>query len=188
MNSSPWGRLQRDRDSASAELAENSPMPFIRDSTAMRSTPPGGQEQAQPAVPTVPQSIEADPNPINLITQEEKERRAEQRRLQKKRDADIETEIRLKEQSDFEFCRRRFLIGCFALPFLLLLNVIYFFEELKSDKKNFRVRKYVLLSLIVMLIQTGVWILWLALYQAHRSSGLSSLSILRVDLPIGFLA
>ena len=137
-------------------------------------------------------SIEPDQDPVTLITQEEKERRAKRRRTQRDHDDRVEKEVRIKEEQDIEFCRTRFIIGCFGLPLVLLLNIIMFWGELKkgNNAANFRLRKYVMLSLIVMLVQTAIWMIWFIVYQINRRHDkLGALSILSTtEIPIGSLA
>ena len=67
-------------------------------------------------------------------------------------------------------CKRYFIIGCFGLPFVWLINGIWFLREaffVKSEVTT-RIRRYVLGSLLGALIWIALFVMWTSIYQTQR--------------------
>ncbi|XP_011407614.1 PREDICTED: gamma-secretase subunit PEN-2-like [Amphimedon queenslandica] len=84
-------------------------------------------------------------------------------------------------------CRRYFIIGCFGLPFVWLVNGLWFIREgffVKSEVTT-RIRRYVLFSWLGALIWIAAFILWTSVYQTQRQNWGKSGIYLSFVLPGG---
>lgn len=126
-----------------------------------------------------------------LQTGQSKEYRVAER---KRRAADQELkeqEIARWEEENLPRCRLFFYIGCFGLPLLHFVSVYYYLRQLRDQDPNFKIKKYVYLSLLVGIIQVFVWILWIVVFQLLRDDdSLKSINILNFneDYIVGRLA
>lgn len=166
------------------------PSPWVWSAAAHRSNAnPDDDVQPDVGLGTVRRLNGVIPDLANLkiITEEEKEQRKAQRQQDRKDEQLREEKLKAREEEQLRICRNYFIVGCFGLPFLLWINVIYFMREFKVSTGNLRVRKYVWLSLIVALVETFLWILWFVVFQLLRDSTLRVFDITRSNFTIGLL-
>lgn len=136
-------------------------------------------------------SVSKTPLFQTLQTGQSKEYRVAER---KRRAADQEVkeqELARWEEENLPRCRYFFYIGCFGLPLLHFVSVYYYLRQLRHHDPNFKIRKYVYLSLLVGIIQVFVWILWIVVFQLLRDDdSLKSINILNFneDYIVGRLA
>ena len=72
-------------------------------------------------------------------------------------------------EEKLKICRRYFHIGCFGLPFVWLINSVWFFREAFFKKDTpLKLRWYVLASLLGLLIWSIVFVIWTSVYQTQR--------------------
>ena len=72
-------------------------------------------------------------------------------------------------EEQIKICRKYFIIGCFGLPFVWLVNSIWFFRQAFIRKGSPRKMKmYLLGSMIGFLVWTLVFIVWTVVYQTQR--------------------
>lgn len=177
-------------------IAGDEPMVVLSNEASLTSPPNGGATVTSPALPNVPSppaAVQAPPTvdavdptdggnvPAVAHLAEEKAVRSQQKKeKQKEADAKLQNEqeqYRLAKEK-LEICRNYFFVGCFGLPWLHFVSVIYFFKELNGEDGEFHTRKYILLSLIVGLIESFIWILWVVVFQVSPAdSSVKSLGI-----------
>lgn len=102
-------------------------------------------------------------------------------KIDKTLEADVRKDLEHEQEGtiieNLRLCQLYFVLGCFGLPWLHFITVIYHFKELFGGK-IFRVRKYILMSLVVGLIESFIWILWFVVFQLSSNSHLKILGIL----------
>ena len=76
---------------------------------------------------------------------------------------------KVSEEDKVNICRRYFIVGCFLLPFIWLVNSVWFFKEAFIKKNGHpMIRRYVGGSIIGTLTWTAVLIAWTCIYQTQR--------------------
>lgn len=147
---------------------------------SLTPAPNGGAAVTSPALPTAPNAPATGQIPpvpdgvdsangvaVPTVAEEKAIRSQQKKEKQKEADAKIQNEqerIRISQEK-LDICRNYFIVGCFGLPWLHFLSVMYFFNELSGEDGEFHTRKYILLSLIVGLIESFIWILWFVVFQ-----------------------
>lgn len=85
---------------------------------------------------------------------------------------EVQSTMNLDRVSDDErvkICKRYFKIGWFLLPFVWLVNVVWFFKRAFITKPTHPViRRYVLASLLGVVIWTLLVVGWTVVYQTQR--------------------
>ncbi|CAH1795840.1 unnamed protein product [Owenia fusiformis] len=82
---------------------------------------------------------------------------------------------KMKNEDKLNLCRKYYLgkLGGFALlPFLWLVNTLWFFKEAfinEPYQQQKQIRTYVIRSGIGTLICTGAFIAWVVVFQLHRA-------------------
>lgn len=122
---------------------------------------------------------------VETVQDKEKRTAARKRAREDKKEEEIELEE--VQQENLVRCKWYFYLGCFGLPFLHFVNAYYFIQELKGDDRDFKIKKYIYLSLIVGIIETFIWILWVVVFQLLRDSSLKSVNILNFNYTVGSL-
>lgn len=90
------------------------------------------------------------------------------------------------EEDKVKICKRYFIIGCFLLPFVWLVNSIWFFREAFIKKNGHpMIRRYVLSSILGTLIWTAVLVAWTYLYQTQRPNWGAFGDYISVIVPYG---
>ena len=76
---------------------------------------------------------------------------------------------KLSDADKLNICRKYFIIGCFLLPMVWLMNVVWFLRE-AFFRKNAPpgLRRYVGGSLIGFLVWLAVFVVWVSVYQTQR--------------------
>jgi len=81
---------------------------------------------------------------------------------------------KVKDEEKLRLCRQYFLGGFGFLPFLWLVNTVWFFHQAFLRKPPFpqqpQIRKYVIASLIGCILWTVALTAWIVVYQNHRVS------------------
>ncbi|CAN8065311.1 unnamed protein product [Agarophyton chilense] len=118
-------------------------------------------------------------------------RKEEEREAERERQLELELEadraMDKLEDERFRLCRKYFVVGCFGLPLLLFVNVIYFMDDFRSGSGSFRTKKFLFLSLIVGVFELCLWILWFTVFQIVDDGTFESFSIYYSNQPIGYL-
>lgn len=97
---------------------------------------------------------------------------------------------RMKNPEKLELCRKYFIIGCFALPFMWLINFVWFFKEAfvkPAYDEQKQIRKYISWSLIGAIIWTMVLITWVTIFQLKRVDWGQTGDRLSLVIPKGML-
>lgn len=106
----------------------------------------------------------------------------EYRIAERKRNAELkeseERELAEWERENLPRCRYYFYIGCLGLPLIHFVSVYYYLKQLKGHDRDFKIKKYIYLSLLVGIIQVFLWILWIVIFQLLRDDTLKEVNIL----------
>ena len=93
-------------------------------------------------------------------------------------------------EEKLKICRKYFIIGCFALPFVWFVNVLWFFRDAflrRNPPPPPKLRTYVGGSMIGFLIWLSVLIIWTCVYQTQRvnwgSAGIKISFVLPSGIP-----
>ena len=93
---------------------------------------------------------------------------------------------KVSDEEKLQICRKYFIGGFFCLPFLWLVNSLWFFREAFLTKNaNPMLRRYVGVSIVGTIIWTGVVILWTSVFQTQRSHWLPFSDYISVTIPVG---
>jgi presenilin enhancer 2 len=78
---------------------------------------------------------------------------------------------KLTKEEKEALCRKYFVLGCFLVPFLWLINFIWFFKEAFCGlQPNKKIRRYILQSLLGCVVWIACWTAWIVIYQRDRAS------------------
>ncbi|OQV15903.1 putative Gamma-secretase subunit PEN-2 [Hypsibius exemplaris] len=87
---------------------------------------------------------------------------------------------------------RKYFLGGFALlPFLWLINVVWFFREafcsgdVSANAEHKRIRGYVVKSLVGCVACTGALIAWIVVFQTHRVQWGPQADYMSFIIPVG---
>lgn len=111
----------------------------------------------------------------------DKEKELGARRAKRDRKAEHEIAAGEKKELNLRMARWYFFVGCFGLPLVHFVSVLYFSRELKGHSGDFQIKRYIYLSLIVAIIETFIWILWVVLFYLLNDTTLSNFSILNAN-------
>lgn len=93
---------------------------------------------------------------------------------------------RATEEEKVKICRKYFIVGWFLLPFVWLVNVVWFFKLAFITKPTHPViRRYVLGSLLGVVVWTLLVIGWTVLYQTQRPNWGDAGDYISVVVPYG---
>ncbi|XP_055331626.1 gamma-secretase subunit pen-2-like [Paramacrobiotus metropolitanus] len=89
-----------------------------------------------------------------------------------------------------DLCRKYFLAGFALLPFLWLINVIWFFKDaflrdLSVNDDRRRIRRYVIQSFIGCVIFTAGLLAWIVIFQTKRIEWGATADYISFIVPIG---
>ncbi|XP_041470853.1 gamma-secretase subunit PEN-2-like [Lytechinus pictus] len=79
---------------------------------------------------------------------------------------------KVSDEEKLSLCRKYFIGGIFALPFLWLVNTVWFFREAffrSAFEQQKKIRTYVTWSLVGCLVWTTALIAWITVYQVKRA-------------------
>ena len=74
------------------------------------------------------------------------------------------------EEEKVAICRKYFVGGFFFLPFLWLVNTVWFLKDAVKKNGNQMIRRYVAGSVLGTVVWIGVIVLWTSVYQITRAS------------------
>ena len=76
---------------------------------------------------------------------------------------------KVSPEERLQICRKYFIVGSFMLPFVWLVNVVWFFREafFNKDAKP-QIKRYVAWSGLGVVIWTAVIVAWTVIYQTQR--------------------
>lgn len=116
------------------------------------------------------------------------ERREQRAQMEQKEEMKIKEERKL-----LRWMRGYFYLGCFGLPLVHFMAVVYFIPELRNKHdSNFRIQQYCYMALIVGSIESLLWVAWFVLFQLfHDNENLKwmqRLNILNLDYNITCMA
>lgn len=117
----------------------------------------------------------------------DKENRTAQRKRAVEKKQEDENKLEEWEVENLHRCKWYFILGCFGLPLLHFVSVFCFFNELKGHDRDFKIKKYIYLSLLVGIIETFIWILWIVVFQLLRETSLKNVNILNFNYTVGSL-
>ena len=93
---------------------------------------------------------------------------------------------KVSQEEKVKICKKYFKIGCFLLPFVWLVNIVWFFKEAFLKKPSDpTIRRYVGASIIGTVIWTAGVIVWTVVYQTQRASWGVGGDYISVIVPIG---
>ncbi len=72
------------------------------------------------------------------------------------------------EEEKLVICRKYFIGGFFLLPFLWLVNAVWFMREAIKKNGNPNIRRYVAGSLLGSIVWSAVVVIWISVYQTQR--------------------
>ena len=79
--------------------------------------------------------------------------------------------IRERAMQDMEkISKRLFYGGCFFLPFLWLVGIVYFWDIYRSNKCNQKTKRYISLSIRGFILYTAILIIWITIFQLNWTS------------------
>lgn len=115
------------------------------------------------------------------------ERREQRARMERREKMIIE-----KEEEMLRCMKSYFYLGCFGLPLVHFVAVVYFLPELRDKhNSNFRIQQYGYMALAVGVIESLVWIAWFILFQLihddERVMWMQKLNILNNEYNISSL-
>lgn len=120
-----------------------------------------------------------------IQTVQDKEYKSAQRKRAVEETKEEEHKLERWEEENLGRCKLYFYLGCLGLPILHLINVIYFLKELRGHDRDFKIKKYIYMSLLVGMIQTFIWILWIVVFQLLRETSLKGFNILNTNYTVG---
>lgn len=95
---------------------------------------------------------------------------------------------RVKNEEKLDLCRKYYLGGFFLLPFLWIVNSIWFFQEafLKSQYDQQRqIRTYVIRSILGSLVWIAVIVTWVVIFQLKRAEWGATADYISFIIPKG---
>ncbi|XP_064425383.1 gamma-secretase subunit PEN-2 isoform X2 [Latimeria chalumnae] len=95
---------------------------------------------------------------------------------------------RVSNEDKLSLCRKYYLGGFALLPFLWLVNVIWFFKEAfmkPSYTEQLQIRTYVKHSAIGLLFWVAVLTTWITIYQKYRAEWGEVGDYLSFTIPLG---
>ena len=93
---------------------------------------------------------------------------------------------KMTSEQKLNVARKYFYIGFAFLPFVWLVNCVWFFKEafIKKDAPK-KLRHYLLGSFVGFLIWTGVLIVWTSVYQTQRPNWGAAGDYISFNVPLG---
>uniref|UniRef100_A0A914Z6L8 Gamma-secretase subunit PEN-2 n=1 Tax=Panagrolaimus superbus TaxID=310955 RepID=A0A914Z6L8_9BILA len=96
---------------------------------------------------------------------------------------------RIRDTEKLDLCRKYFYIGCFCLPFVWLVNFVWFFKH-AYKRPHFAqqelIRKYTTFSIIGCIIWTILIVAWNIVFHYYRTSYAQYADYLSFVFPIGY--
>ncbi|XP_013397554.1 gamma-secretase subunit PEN-2 [Lingula anatina] len=95
---------------------------------------------------------------------------------------------KMKVEDKVELCKKYFYGGFALLPFLWVVNFVWFFKEAfikQHYEQQQQIRSYVIKSLIGAIIWTAIFITWVTLFQLYRASWGATADYISFIIPRG---
>ena len=95
---------------------------------------------------------------------------------------------KLTDEEKLKISRKYFIIGCFLLPMVWLVNSVWFFREAfcRKDKDRSRqLQKYVGGSMAGFLVWLVVMVVWVSVYQTQRANWDAIGDYISFTVPLG---
>lgn len=92
---------------------------------------------------------------------------------------------KLSDEEKLKISRKYFIIGCFLLPMVWLMNAVWFFREAFCKDAPPALRRYVGGSLIGFLVWLALFIVWVAVYQTQRPNWDAFGDYISFTVPLG---
>lgn len=92
---------------------------------------------------------------------------------------------KVKEEERIVICRKYFVGGFFFLPFLWLVNSIWFFKAAFKKNGNHVLRKYVAGSMLGFIVWLAVITTWICVYLTQRPNWGAFGDYISLNLPYG---
>uniref|UniRef100_A0AC34RJT4 Gamma-secretase subunit PEN-2 n=1 Tax=Panagrolaimus sp. JU765 TaxID=591449 RepID=A0AC34RJT4_9BILA len=96
----------------------------------------------------------------------------------------------LRRRDQLALCKKYFYIGCALLPFVWLVNFIWFFKVAYKDEtfhQQREIRKYVTLSLIGSLVWGVLLLIWNGYFHYFRREYAQYFDYLSFTFPVGYV-
>ena len=96
--------------------------------------------------------------------------------------------MNLEKASDDEkvaICRKYFIGGFFFLPFLWVINSVWFFKQAIKKNGNQMIRRYVAGSILGTIVWIAVIVTWTSIYQTTRSGWGAFGDYISLTVPFG---
>ncbi len=87
-----------------------------------------------------------------------------------------------------KICKKYFIIGCFALPFVWFVNILWFFKDsfiIRTPPPPPKMRAYVFFSFIGLVVWVAIAVLWTSIYQTQRTKWGAAGVFISFVLPAG---
>ncbi len=93
---------------------------------------------------------------------------------------------KVNEEEKVKIARKYFIVGCFLLPFVWLVLIIWFFKEAFLTKNaNPMIRRYVCWALIGFVIWAAGIVVWTSVYQTQRPDWGAGGDYISYVVPVG---
>ena len=93
---------------------------------------------------------------------------------------------KLTEEEKLKISRKYFIIGCFLLPMVWLMNSVWFFREAFCRRDApVKLRRYVGGSLAGFLVWLAVFVVWISVYQTQRPRWDAAGDYISFTVPLG---
>ena len=94
---------------------------------------------------------------------------------------------KLTDEEKLKISRKYFIIGCFLLPMVWLVNAVWFFREAfcRKEERSRRLQRYVGGSMIGFLAWMAVWVVWVSVYQTQRANWDAFGDYISFTVPLG---
>eukprot|EP00128_Syssomonas_multiformis_P002638 Colp12_sorted_trinity150504_noHs@21857 len=88
--------------------------------------------------------------------------------------------------STFALRNLHFIGGFFALPWLWLINAVWFFNEARAPNANPKFKLYVVTSFVGALVWFAGIIVWISIYQTQWNTWGASADKIAENIPLGY--
>lgn len=119
------------------------------------------------------------------LAEKEQDKAAFLERYREAKEHDVEAS--LLTQQDVSLARWYFVIGCFGLPLMHFINISLHGNQICRGRADFRIKRYVYLSMVVAVLQICIMLIWMTVFQILKDSSLGRLNILNANYDIVLL-
>ena len=94
---------------------------------------------------------------------------------------------RIPDEEKTKICRKYFIAGFFLLPFVWLINLIWFSREALKKNGSADIRRYVAGSFLGFVVWVAVLAVWISVYQTQRPNWGAAGDYISFSVPVGRL-